>query len=138
MKKAEAIVQDEIQMDAPKIGVNFLRNNSGVLRDATGRPVRFGLGNVSERVNKLFRSSDLIGIATVTITPDMVGKKIGVFVAAEIKEEGWTPPKRLDDRLVGQANFINWVQERGGFASFLTSVEDFRKMIDRHLKSLRN
>jgi hypothetical protein len=54
-------------------------------------------------------SSDLIGWKTVTITPDMVGQQVAVFVAAEVKTAA--------GRLTGeQTNFLNKVRAAGGLA----------------------
>lgn len=61
------------------------RNNVGVLIDKTGRPVRYGLANESKAMNNRYKSADLIGIRRVTITPDMVGSVVGVFMSVEVK-----------------------------------------------------
>lgn len=54
-------------------------------------------------------SSDLIGWKTVTITPDMVGQQVAIFVAAEVKT--------ATGRLTGeQQNFLNKVRDAGGLA----------------------
>lgn len=54
-------------------------------------------------------SSDLIGWTEVEITPDMVGKKVAVFTAVEVKIG-----KRKTTDL--QNNFINTVLFAGGIA----------------------
>ena len=56
--------------------VRLFRNNVGVLRDAQGRPVRFGLHP---------GSGDLIGWRSVRITPDMVGRLLAVLASVEVK-----------------------------------------------------
>jgi hypothetical protein len=56
--------------------VRLFRNNTGVLRDANGRPVSFGLCK---------GSADLIGWTTRTITADMVGQQVAVFTSIEVK-----------------------------------------------------
>jgi ribosomal protein S19 len=77
-------------------GVILWRNNVGVLRNKTGRPVRFGLANESKAMNARYKSADLIGIRRVTITPDMVGQTIGVFMSVEIKAtNGKAKPAQL-------------------------------------------
>lgn len=85
----EARVQDEARLLASQMGWRLFRNNKGVLPDARGVPVRFGLCNETAALGKRLRSSDLIGIRPVVITPDMVGSTIGQFVAREIKKAGW-------------------------------------------------
>lgn len=54
-------------------------------------------------------SSDLIGWTEITITPDMVGKRIAVFTAVEVK----TKTGRVSDE---QKNFIKNVNNAGGIA----------------------
>ena len=129
--KSESEVQQEIQIKAMHFNCHLMRNNSGALLDSDGRPVRFGLGNVSKEHNERIKSSDLIGFTKVVITPDMVGKTIAVFTAIEVKEEAWNCQKKLDKRETAQQAFITWVLANGGIASFLNTVdklsEVFRK-----------
>ena len=83
-------VQDDARLLASKKGWRLFRNNKGVLPDPkTGRWIRFGLCNDNPTIGKRLRSSDLIGIRPVVITPDMVGSTIGQFVAREVKKAGW-------------------------------------------------
>lgn len=125
--KSEDEIQQLIMMEAPKHGSLLLRNNSGAFKDLTGRQIRYGLGNSSKKINSNFKSSDLIGLTTVRITPDMVGKTIGVFTCVEIKKEGW---KFMgDSRETAQNNFINWAKSKGGIGFFCNSVESFIKNI---------
>lgn len=129
-------VSQRIQLEAPKVNCKLMRNNSGGFTDSTGRGIRYGLDNISKKHNDTFKSSDFIGITEILITPDMVGKKIGVFTAAEVKKEGWNP-KNYDARETAQKNFIDFIKAKGGIAGFCTSVEDFRKMIDNFKACLR-
>lgn len=85
----EARVQDEARLLASQMGWRLFRNNVGVLKDERGIPVRYGICNDSPAMNKRIKSSDLIGIRPVVITPDMVGSTIGQFVAREVKKAGW-------------------------------------------------
>jgi len=121
--KSESDVQQEIQTAARYFNCQLMRNNSGALPDVTGRTVRYGLGNISKEHNERIKSSDLIGFTKILITPDMVGKYVAVFTAAEIKEEEWNENKKLDERETAQLNFINWVKANGGFAAFINSVD---------------
>lgn len=120
---SEASVQQELRLEAERRSCPLLRNNSGAATDKTGRLVRYGLGNESAAVNKVFKSSDLIGIHPMRVTPDMVGQTVGVFFAVECKPPGWrrTPG---DQRATAQQNFGDWVTRHGGIFRFATSVKD--------------
>lgn len=87
--RPEARVQDEARLEASKLGWRLWRQNVGALKDETGRIVRYGICNDTPAMNKRIKSSDLIGIRPVIITPDMVGTTLGQFVAREIKKAGW-------------------------------------------------
>jgi len=115
----EADVQNSIRIEASKAGLMLWRNNSGVLMDKDGRPVRFGLGNDSAQANKKIKSSDLIGLWR------------GRFIAIECKPKGWV--YRGSDREVAQLNYINLVRKHGGIALFATSWEDVHAELTRSL-----
>lgn len=85
----ESAVQDKARLLASQMGWRLFRNNCGALKDETGRVVRYGICNDSPAMNKRIKSSDLIGIRPVVITPDMVGSTVGQFVAREVKRGGW-------------------------------------------------
>lgn len=127
--KDENTVQQNVQIQAMHDSCNLMRNNSGALPDKTGRPVRYGLGNISKDHNERIKSSDLIGITKIVITQEMVGKTLGVFTAVEVKEEKWNPNKKLDARETAQNAFMIWVRAWGGFAGFANSVESFKQII---------
>lgn len=86
---SEKSVQDEARLLASKMGWRLFRNNKGALPDKRGVPVRFGLCNDTKKMGETLRSSDLIGVCPVLITPEMVGTTIGQFVAIEVKERQW-------------------------------------------------
>ena len=93
--------------------VRIWRNNCGVLQDVRGNYVGYGLAP---------GSSDLIGLKSVTITPDMVGKTVAIFVALEIKQ----PRMKLTEL---QAAFIRVVNGLGGLAGVARSHEDARTVL---------
>lgn len=124
----ESEIQERIQIEGPHLGTILLRNNSGAFKDQTGRLVRFGLGNTHK---KSLKSSDLIGLTTLTITQEMVGKKVGVFTAIEVKEPLWE--FKGTEREISQEKFINWVRLRGGIANFCKSVDDFTQTINNYI-----
>lgn len=115
----EAYAQSLVRLEAPHKGVHLWRNNVGVLEDKTGRPVRFGLMNDSAQLNARIKSSDLIGVRPVTITPQHVGQTIGQFVARECKRPDWTFHPN-DARETAQQAFIALVLSLGGDAAFAT------------------
>jgi hypothetical protein len=119
---SEAAVQQEIRLEASKRGITLMRNNNGACKDQTGRQIRYGLMNDSAKLNKKIKSSDLIGITPVIITQNMVGQKIGIFTAVEVKHSGWR--WRGDDRELAQQKFGDLVVSKGGIFMFAQSVED--------------
>lgn len=107
------------------------RNNVGVAVDETGRHIRYGLANDSAQLNRVIKSSDLIGITPVQAYTVAFGwTTLGVFTALETKASGWhmTPG---DQRALAQAKFHDIVREAGGFAGFVTSPDDIARIIGR-------
>jgi hypothetical protein len=68
-------------------------------------------------------SADLIGYRTVTITPDMVGQDVAVFVSLEVK----TPTGRIRPE---QANWQRTISAAGGIAAVVRSVDDALDAMD--------
>ena len=68
-------------------------------------------------------SSDLIGWTTREITPEMVGKKVAVFTAVEIKTQSGKVSAQ-------QLNFINRLRECGGIAGIARSPEEAQNLIE--------
>ena len=124
MVKSERDVIEDILLEAPKHDVTLFRNNSGAFKDATGRMVRFGLGNVSKNVNAQIKSADLIGWQEVTITRDMVGQRIARFVSVEVKKEKWKLGENKE-REVAQGNWLALVAMSGGVALMINNVKEF-------------
>lgn len=123
----ESSTQTLIRLDAAQHGLEAWRNNTGVLLNQNGVPVRYGLANDSASLNKTTKSSDLIGIRPITITPEMVGKTIGVFMAVETKRPGWVYSP-TDPHSFAQNNFHDIVRRAGGLAGFATNVQEFRRI----------
>lgn len=118
--KPESIIQQEILLEAAKHGIKLMRNNSGALKDETGRLVRYGLDNVSQIHNDNFKSSDLVGI----IPPN------GRWIVIEVKKEGWKFTGT--QREVAQKAFIDFMVSRGAIGGFCQSVDDFLKLISKN------
>lgn len=87
----------------------LFRNQVGSLPDPrTGRLVTFGLAR---------GSADLIGWRVVTVTPEMVGRRLAVFTSIEVK----TTTGRLTP---AQHNWLGVVRAAGGIAGVARSVTD--------------
>ena len=90
------------------------RNNVGAFKDERGRVVQFGLCP---------GSSDLIGYRSVEITPDMVGKRVAVFAAIEVKApKGHATPAQLA--------FLDKVKADGAIAGIARSANDAVALIN--------
>jgi hypothetical protein len=109
---SEQRIQQEIRLAISHGDIKVFRNNTGTLRDQNGRPVQFGLCK---------GSADLIGWRTITVTPDMVGRRLAVFTSIEVK----TPTGRLRPE---QQQWLNAVQAAGGIAGVARSVEDAQRL----------
>jgi len=115
----EDLVSAEIDLAHSHGEIRLLRNNVGVLRDRTGRPVAYGLG--SEGSKPLKGTSDKIGWRSVTVTPEMVGRRLAVFVAIEEKDLAPATPDQL--------RFVANVQAAGGLAGVAHSAEEARAIL---------
>ena len=115
MSNDETTLQQQIRLAlGTRPDLRLFRNNTGTLPDPrTGRPVQFGLAR---------GSADLIGLRTVTITPDMVGQQVAVFTSIEVK----TPKGRPTAE---QQNWLNMVRSLGGIAGIARSVRDANEIL---------
>lgn len=123
--KTESVLSNAVALEAKQRFNSLLwRNNVGALPNPkTGVPVRFGLGNVSPQINKIWKSSDFVGIVP-RACPNGCGWVAGILVAAEIKKPGWKfNPNNPHEK--AQLNFINTVRQYHGFAGFVSSLEEF-------------
>ena len=109
---SEQQIQQHIRLACSTGDTRLFRNNTGTLRDQHGRPVQFGLCK---------GSADLIGWKRVTVTPDMVGQQVAVFLSIEVK----TPAGRVRPE---QQQWLDAVQAAGGIAGVARSVEDAQRL----------
>lgn len=117
--------QRQIMIGLSGLRRKLFRNNVGmaVYKNENGdtRTVKYGL---------CVGSSDTIGWETITITKEMVGKEVAVFLAIETKV------KEKDKGKPAQRNFINAVISAGGIAGIARTVDEARDLISRCLNRL--
>lgn len=102
---------------APLLDARLWRNNVGVLQDRFGKYVTYGVGGPGW--------PDTIGYQMVTVTPEMVGAKLAVFVGIECKrEEGGVVSER-------QSRVIDQLQQAGARAGVARSVEDLQVILKK-------
>jgi hypothetical protein len=122
----ERNTQNRIMLLLSKAGTKIFRNNTamgwagpshrqpnGDVIVRNGYPIRAGLCE---------GSSDLIGWTPVTITPEMVGRRVAIFTAVEVK----TPTGRPTHE---QLNFIARLKADGGYAGIARSEEEAIQII---------
>lgn len=125
--KEEKNIQNEIRLDLPSNARGF-RNNVGL--GWTGDTARTKDGSMLVRNPRPLHaglckgSSDLIGWVTIEVTPEMVGKKIAVFMALEVKTKKGRGRKE-------QLNFIENVQRAGGVAGIVRSSEQANELLNK-------
>jgi hypothetical protein len=110
---SEQQIQQRIRIACSTGDTRLFRNNTGTLKDANGRPVQFGLCK---------GSADLIGWKRVTVTEEMVGTQVAVFLSIEVK----TPTGRLRHE---QQQWLDAVQAAGGIAGVARSVSDAEALL---------
>lgn len=111
--KSEKQIQSEIHTGL--IGdTHLFRNNVGTATTSTGSVIKFGLCP---------GSSDLIGWTTIEITPEMIGRRIAVFTAIEVK----SATGRASDK---QKKFIKRIHDCGGIAGVARSLDDAVNVVD--------
>lgn len=104
----EVGIMRRIQTALTVLGARVFRNNVGLLEDRCGNKVRYGL---------CVGSSDLIGWNSLLVTPDLVGKRVAIFLAVEVKK----PWGKVTDE---QEAFIAAVRRAGGIAIVAHSPDE--------------
>jgi hypothetical protein len=98
----------KIQMALSNFGARLFRNQVGLYKLDDGRRISSGLGP---------GSSDLIGYTMVQVSPDMVGRRVAIFTAVEVKHgNGKLRPN--------QENFIQVINRAGGVAFVARTTEE--------------
>lgn len=110
----ETKIMRDIQVEASARGSRLWRNNVGLFETADRRKIRTGLCP---------GSSDLIGYKPLVITPELaqklIGTKIAIFVACEVKDQRGRLSKE-------QAAFLTQVAQDGGIAFVAKSKDEIK------------
>ena len=100
------------------------RNNVGMTYDNRGVPICYGVGGKPHPKKPSLGGSDFIGWTEVIVTPDMVGSRVAIFTAHELKKDKGKPT-------AAQENFIAVVNAAGGYAGFVLRPEDIQRIRER-------
>jgi len=117
----ERDIQRLIHLALSKLGAVIFRLNTG--QGWTGDAQRVGpsrvlIENARPMHSGLVRGgSDLVGWFSVVITPEMVGRRVAVFAACEVKRPGGRATAE-------QLNFLEQLRSAGGIAVLARTVED--------------
>lgn len=103
-----------IQLRATELGARLWRNNVGAYRHPESGWIRYGVQNPG--------GSDLIGITPVEITMEMVGKRVAIFTAIEVKKEN-------EEATEDQQAFIDFIKLNGGITGVVKKEEDLDGLI---------
>lgn len=112
----EATIQEHIRAACNTGKTRAWRNNIAKLQ-VRGRWVNYGIPGPG--------GSDLIGLHSLTITPEMVGCRVAVFTAIECKSPTGKPTAE-------QTAFINFIAEIGGISGVARSADDALAIINSY------
>lgn len=112
---SETDIMRRIMLGVTGNEVKLFRNNSGAFKDKSGRWTKFGVG---------IGGSDLIGLKSIVVHPSMIGSRLAVFCAVEVKSEtGRMTPE--------QQHFLDVILAAGGLAGIARSVADAELILGR-------
>ena len=114
MALKETNVEKNIQLELSKHKCRLWKNVRGLFYDKQGNPRQVGVGPNG--------GSDLLGYTILEIEPHMVGRKIAVFTAVEVKQGTGRPSKE-------QKDFVERVRLDGGKAGVAWNNEDAIEII---------
>lgn len=105
----DSSISDRVLLELTAQDWLLWKNPVGSARLDSGQFVRFGVCNPG--------GSDLIGLRSVVVTPDMVGQRLAVFAAIESKTKNYnvSRPQRL---------FLNAISRAGGIAQVAKEQTD--------------
>jgi hypothetical protein len=122
-------IQNQILTAMGRKGAYALRINSGTFWG--GKMVKHDgkylvLENPTKIQGAIAGTSDIVGCKPITITPEMVGNKIGRFVAIEVKKPG----ENAKDH---QAKYLSVMKSMGAIVGVARSPEDAIAILEGEL-----
>lgn len=117
MSIEESNISKQNKLQASRMNGRLFRNNVGLFYTRTGIPVKCGLA---------VGSGDDIGWQKITITPEMVGRTVAVFLSVESK----TPTGRVRPE---QIEWRDCVKQAGGLAFIARSADEYEQHIHDYL-----
>lgn len=98
------------------------RNNTGAYKSAAGHFIKYGVGGAG--------GSDILGLTPITITQEMIGKRVAVFTAIEAKTKTGKATEQ-------QKNFISAIKKQGGIAGVARSENDALEIIKGYINDIK-
>lgn len=120
MKERE--IQNAIRLKYSRGLCRLFNNDNGRAQLKDGRVIKYGLA---------VSSPDLIGWHTITITSEMVGKDVAIFIGAEVK----IPRKRATPE---QQMFLDLLKSSGAISGVVCSEGDFKKLVDDYIMRMQS
>ena len=131
-KSNETPLMKELRIAASSMGARLFRQQVGMgwigkaRRIARAGPVQCKPGDVVITAARPFHAgfegwSDLGGWVPVTITPEMVGQTVAVYLQAEVKDKGRVSPD--------QVKWIDAVNRAGGIAGVVRTHDDLSALL---------
>ena len=128
-------IPNEMQMAQYKRLIGALPDPSDMSQRTANYSIVFGARRIQYGLK--VGSSDKIGIKKITITPEMVGSEIGVFVGVEVKKEGWRPPGKSKHHQ-DQLSWARLINSFGGVAGIVSSAKEAKGLILDYIDGLKN
>jgi hypothetical protein len=113
---------DVALVDYPDMAM--FRNNTGMYYNDYGVPICVGVAGKPHAKAETLGGSDKIGWTSVVVTPDMVGKRVAIFTAHELKSDKLSKTKSL----AAQENFGARVILAGGYFGFVATPDDILRI----------
>lgn len=109
----ERNIQNTIRLNCSKGNTRLFNNDQGVA-ELNGRKIAYGLGK---------GSTDLVGVHSIVVTPELVGQRIGLAVFAEVKTATGVVKQH-------QKDFMQTMRDLGCISGVVRSTEDMQKLLE--------